>query len=127
MNVCAGYLEQFQKFLPDIPQTCPIINTSGTDPTCDQYIASIPKCEIPVNGLTLNKMPKACQVFVKENINYPGCIALNKNNALFPVGEWRVYPTPTMESWGTNGYFDLYDGAGRFIGSFESSKTQEAK
>jgi len=107
LNMCSGYLEQFQDFSPSISRRCPLpeeelelvdSDTLRFGSACLNYIESLPGCEMPLEALP-EGFPSACVLFITEKINYNSCIKNHHTDPEFLLHEWRVFLKSDGELW----------------------------
>jgi hypothetical protein len=61
-------------------------------------------------------VPAECHSFIKEKVNYNGCVASHKNDSGFFKSEWRVYLGKNDELWkNKREMIILYDQQGKVI------------
>jgi hypothetical protein len=101
LNICSGYLTQFQTFVPYISEECPRISDeklpAHLSDECLDYIETIPRCAV-----SLAIPPKAgneCFVYLGEKTGYNNCVDIHRNDADFYKSEWRVYLMRQQELW----------------------------
>lgn len=106
-NICAGYFEQFQDFVPSINTSCPrpekekdFITTGPNrlNDACIDYVERIPQCQIVTRALPLD-MQYECSSFITNKINYNTCVENHKNEVGFYGNEWRLYLNRDKELW----------------------------
>ncbi len=118
LNLCTGYFNQFQKFVPSLPQECPRINEKDIPQNfpdaCVDYIRGLSTCRMPVNAIPM-EVGNDCTVFINEKGNYSGCVAAYKNEKNFYRNEWRVYLNRDKEIWATRGTIILRDQDGKIV------------
>lgn len=125
-NKCTGYLSQFQNFIPDLPQNCPLpldeagASTYGgspiTDRECLDYLRDMPQCHIAVQGLS--SLPNACQSLVANTLTYNGCVLRHQSDVDFKGVEWRIYLGYSEKLWKDNReVLTLLDGDGKLVDS----------
>lgn len=77
LNECIGYLPNRSQFNPELPQTCPSIDTSGIQSfsgACQNYIMSLGGCEQP--DLSSPQIPAydySCKEYLANRFNYRWC------------------------------------------------------
>jgi hypothetical protein len=103
-NICTGYLDQFQDYVPDLRRDCPSAveelrktELSGED-ACIEFVEKIPRCRI-FEGRLPNTISGACRVFITEKLNYNSCVASHKSEKYFYADEWRIFLDQTEELW----------------------------
>lgn len=101
VNVCSGYLEQFQHFIPYLTKTCPEedppIHTlpESMRGTCSRINNSLPTCTTPAD---INA-PEACKQLLVKTYNYNSCVERYRDRPDFHLGEWRLYANRATELW----------------------------
>ncbi len=110
INLCTGYLEQFQDFSPSLPRKCPRAEDEippeyafGSGPNafnsdCIDFIEKISLCKINTKDIPY-QMQTQCQEFVTKEINYNACATKHKNESDFYGNEWRLYLKRDVELW----------------------------
>ncbi len=123
LNICSGYLSQFQTFIPYIYTNCPAPRTMDlssipkrvANDACFDYIESFPSCRIQTENLPANWNPE-CKDFIYNKINYNSCIQTYKNNKDFYLNDWRVYLKRSERLWkDRREEIVLYDNAGKVV------------
>lgn len=104
LNKCIGYFEQFQNFIPRIPQECPLakdeVLPNNLDDKCLDYIERVPRCEV-IKSIPPS-MSSSCQDYLSMKITYNSCVEIHKNDTDFYKPEWRVYLGREEELWKKN-------------------------
>lgn len=127
INICSGYLTQFQTFYPIIKSECPdpyseieeqyLAGPNAYNDACLNFIDGIRKCTISTGQLPLG-MQSQCQDFVTKKINYNACIDKHRNDESFYSGEWRIYLSRDTELWkAKREIIKLIDGVGKTVGT----------
>lgn len=103
VNICSGYLGQFQNYTPELRQECPEpikeLKASGVDEeSCTDFVKKIPQCTIYTKNIPTD-LSKECTTFIKNTLNYNGCVASHKNDTNFFRNEWRVFLSNANELW----------------------------
>ncbi len=104
VNMCTGYLDQFQKYAPDLRKDCPSpeVELKDTELTgekaCVDFVKSLPKCRVYQGGFPQG-LSSACKIFVAEKINYNSCVASHKRDESFYSDEWRIFLDRSREVW----------------------------
>jgi len=104
LNKCTGYFEQFQDFIPRLPEVCPYPKDEvlprffDNDDDCFYYVKGLPKCRIHDDPIPVN-LSYECKLYIQDEINYDSCVALHKNNSDFYQNEWRIYLGRDEELW----------------------------
>lgn len=105
VNMCTGYLEQYQSFSPSLPRTCPLAKDELKnfysdylrDEACLQFAEDIPRCTIATN--IPPHLSSSCRSFLTERIHYNGCVSRHRNDTNFFENEWRVFLGQNNEIW----------------------------
>lgn len=106
LNSCTGYLEQFQDFSPQLPQTCPdpakesevITQGQGAmSDACLDYLDTLPRCTIPIK--IPNGLGASCYPYLTGRINYSACVSLHHTDKHFEKNEWRIFLGYERELW----------------------------
>ncbi|MFA6158533.1 MAG: hypothetical protein WC763_02805 [Candidatus Paceibacterota bacterium] len=104
VNICTGYLNQFQTFTPDLRQDCPEpldeLKASGPyqEASCQDFVKELPRCRA-FNGTFPGGLSAACRAFVTQNLNYNSCAQRNEGSEGFYKDEWRLFLDQTSELW----------------------------
>lgn len=107
MNKCAGYLNQFQNYAPDLDRNCPYpadeLKAYGPyrEVACAEFIEKIPRCEV-FQGAPPKTLSNTCVDFLAEKLNYNACVADHKNDKDFYSNEWRLFLNQPNELWKNN-------------------------
>lgn len=106
VNICSGYLEQFQDYVPALERTCPKPEDElkfrqqyiPYENACEWYVDDLPRCEI-----VLKQTPKEygteCDQFVKNELTYNSCVENHRYRPNFFAKEWRIYLNKQNELW----------------------------
>jgi hypothetical protein len=104
VNMCSGYLEQFQDYTPTLRLECPLStdelkNSSASgDSSCADFVASVPKCSAYTGNIPSN-LSNACKSFITKNLTYNGCLASHRSDTNFFNNEWRIFLGKSSELW----------------------------
>jgi hypothetical protein len=117
LNLCTGYFNQYQTFIPSLPQDCPApsqtpgLNDLAED-SCISLIEGQSRCRVPTN--LSNYLSDACSGFITQHLNYSGCVNDYKNDKdFYSAHKWYVYLGRDNEFWrDTRGKVMLYDRLG---------------
>lgn len=117
LNICTGYFNQFQEFVPYLPQECPNISTDDVPisfpDACFDFIRILWQCRMPLS------IPPAagndCINFVGERANYNGCVLSHKSDKNFYKNEWRIYLGREKELWQKRDTIILLDEEGKIV------------
>ena len=121
LNLCTGYFNQFQEFVPSLPQECPHIDEKDIPQNypdgCVDYIRGLSTCRMPANISyeTSIEIGNDCILFLDEKANYSGCVNAHKNEENFYKKEWRVYLGRSEELWQTRDTIILRDQDGKIV------------
>ncbi len=96
LNKCTGYLNNFYKFDPPLPNNCPNVDRkeiASFSGNCQNLITSLGACRIPADKdlnspAVLND--SACRAYL-DRLNYRGCYERNYAVSNFLSNEWRVW------------------------------------
>lgn len=120
LNKCAGYLNNFYKFSPELPNNCPgvqrneIISFSGG---CQNVITALGTCKTP-NEKDLNSPAvlndPACRAYL-DKLNYGGCYSRYSSDLDFLSKEWRVWLRQGIPFDAEHDRLLLYDGQGLLV------------
>lgn len=108
LNLCTGYLEQFQNFSPRLPRDCPDpedepevvpkVLSSGMSDACISFIERIPRCSINTKPIP-QTLESSCHQFINREINYNACVTRHRQDEGFYLDEWRVFLSRDEELW----------------------------
>ncbi len=122
-NICSGYLEQFQTFVPALATSCPspeselpisaeFISTYGGN--CLDMARSLPSCELP-ESLPAELSP-ACRGFLLSRLTYNGCVNAHRGDIEFQYAAWRLFIGADRELWlNDHDVIRLLDPEGRIV------------
>ena len=105
-NVCTGYFEQNQDFIPSLKRECPTPEDEallkpekvGTNAECIDFVESLRRCEIYTRPIEAN-IGASCREFVQNDLTYSGCTALHRNDPQFYKNEWRIFLSRQQGMW----------------------------
>ena len=105
LNICTGYFNQAENFIPSLPGQCPDPeeiaqkqNLYQTDDNvCFNYVKSLSRCVMPLNAPY--EVSEHCQNFLSEHISYNGCVNDYKKEENFYAKDWRIYLGRDSEFW----------------------------
>lgn len=96
-NKCAGYLNNFYDFNPDLPNDCPAIERSeyvGLYGQCQSYLMSLGRCAMPdvgfYNSLSGTDEGNACRAFL-NTISHAACFRKYRDDGDFLSNQWRIW------------------------------------
>lgn len=101
LNICAGYLEQFQTFYPKINKSCPLPEDEIDQVfklECTEFIEDLNRCEMRIDQIPV-QLSSSCQEFINTKLNYNGCVDLHKDDSNFYGKEWRLFLGRNQEVW----------------------------
>ncbi len=104
VNICSGYLDQFQSYTPDLRKDCPEpldeLKASGPyeEESCRKFVETIPRCRTYEETLPSDISP-TCKAFVAETLNYNSCVYAHQKERGFLKNEWRLFLEETKELW----------------------------
>ncbi|MEK7195313.1 MAG: hypothetical protein AAB655_01310 [Patescibacteria group bacterium] len=94
LNKCVGYLENYNKFTPSLPRSCPYVNRSEISylsGKCQDYILSLGGCRLPASSPPIPATDyDACRAYL-DTINYKGCFDKYRVDADFFSHEYRAW------------------------------------
>ena len=105
-NKCTGYLNQFQKFSPPLPNSCPTPDSELAtyygpdyirDARCIDYVRTLPRCHAvltPEADLT-----RTCLNFLTHYLTYNSCVNVHNGDQNFTGTTWRIYLGRTTPLW----------------------------
>lgn len=100
MNSCIGYLNNYYKFIPALPATCPkpdTLETQKLSSYCQKVITKNAGCkEANLNDILIDT---ECRDYISTHFNYSKCVEANYNYYDFLADEWRVYLGNSREIW----------------------------
>lgn len=105
-NICTGYFEQFQDFVPHLRLDCPapndeanrVLNIGDYTQNCYDTVRSVNRCTMVINAIPINT-GLVCQNFIQGTLTYNGCITAHKNEPNFYKNVWYVYLNRDQELW----------------------------
>lgn len=104
VNMCTGYMDQFQTFVPNLRHDCPEPLTelenspARAENSCRTFVASLPRCQA-YGGSFPSDISADCKAFVTGKLNYNSCVADHNAKNNFYLPEWRVFLGQTTELW----------------------------
>lgn len=123
-NMCSGYLNQFNSFVPDITTNCPspsamLPNTADNlqyfGASCVDFVSSLPSCQLYMGPIPEGLAPQ-CVSLVQEMLSYNGCIDHFRFRAGFNSGVWRLYLNAPRELWNNrHDVIRLLDASGKTV------------
>ena len=100
MNSCIGYLNNYYKFTPVLPATCPkpnVLETQELSSYCQKVITQNASCKEPnLNDILIDT---ECRDYLAAHFNYSKCVEANYNYYDFLADEWRVHLGHSREIW----------------------------
>ncbi len=122
VNVCSGYLAQFQSFTPELSLMCPSprtetsLVTGDLGDSCYDLIETIPRCRIELD--LPGTLSEECRGFITKNLTYNGCVENHRDERGFERPEWRIYLGRSEELWKERyEVIQLLDEAGNLVDS----------
>jgi hypothetical protein len=104
VNICTGYLDQFQTFTPALRQECPepVAELEADGPyeedACRAFVKTLPHCRA-FDGTFPDDISASCKAFVTRSLNYNSCVARSEKTEGFYKNEWRLFLDKTKELW----------------------------
>ncbi len=123
INLCSGYLAQFQDFTPNMSDACPslaqepLLKKYPLDSPCVEYINKMPLCATPTKTLP-SSLSSVCREFVLTHASHNSCVEDNKNNSDFYSNKWMVYLNQENELWDARDTIKFYDKNSNLIGTY---------
>lgn len=121
VNMCTGYLDQFQTFTPDLRKDCPEpikeLEVSGPyeEASCREFVQALPRCRA-FEGTFPDNVSAICKSFVTQNLNYNSCAQRHESAQGFFRNEWRLFLEKTTELWkNKQEIIRLYDSKGNAL------------
>lgn len=121
VNMCTGYLDQFQSYTPALFKECPIpteelaLYGPKHDTACVQFVEKLPRCKV-YQGSFPSDIGASCKKFVVEKLNYNACAQNHRYDTNFFENEWRLFLEGSKELWGNkNEVIRLIDTKGKII------------
>ncbi len=108
VNICSGYLGQFQTFTPALRNDCPEplvaleSSSANAELSCRTFVATLPRCQA-YGGSFPSDLSSDCKLFVTEKLNYNSCVSDHNRESNFYLPEWRVFLGRTSELWKNKG------------------------
>jgi len=104
INLCTGYLSQFQNYTPSLPISCPAgrdsdlpINTQIFNDECRDFVNQLSRCQVITQFPDTLKYE--CRDFVSRTYTYNNCVDTYKDRSNFYGGEWRIFLKRDSEIW----------------------------
>lgn len=107
VNMCTGYLDQFQSYTPGLLKNCPEPKDElekfgpSYESSCREFVDKIPRCRVHTGSFP-SDISSACREFVVKHLNYNTCVVNHKNDAGFLANEWRIFLDQNNELWNNN-------------------------
>lgn len=128
-NLCTGYLVEYGSFYPSLSKQCPLPSdellqygsVSASDDECFEFVADIRRCEIVDRDERDDAdLSSRCESFVRNVLDYEGCVAKHKSEPTFFGTTWRVYLDRDRELWrSTRDVIRLLDADGKVVAVLE--------
>ncbi|MBI5134505.1 MAG: hypothetical protein HZA81_03955 [Candidatus Taylorbacteria bacterium] len=122
-NKCAGYLENYPFTPPMSTSLCPAAaqeeGTRNVTEQCYDYLLYVNRCSNPEK--TDKKrfdetLTSQCKAFIREHLNYPGCVSYHRSDSDFSLKQWRVFLGKNRELWASRREtITLYDKQGLIV------------
>lgn len=123
VNLCTGYLEQYQDFSPALPKSCPrpldeydryFEGNFSRSEACEAFVKKIPSCSL------VSQIPPEhsgeCGNFVISTLSYNSCVSRHERDTGFKKPEWRVFLGRSSEFWKNDReVVRIRDAAGRLV------------
>ena len=123
-NICSGYLNQFQTFVPRFSEECPASaeslpltaeNLQLYGDACIDFVRTLPACFAPLESFT-PELSFSCRGYLANTLSYNGCVERYRHRANFIEGSWRIYLSSTRELWrNSHDVIRLLDKEGRTV------------
>jgi hypothetical protein len=128
-NICTGYLDYDEDFIPRLPRECPLLIDDIPDSlsygkkslrdSCLRRIEKIRKCEVPDED-ELEEIKFAggskCEEVVEKYADYDECVRNNRSSTNFMRPEWHIYIGRATEFWRQEReIITLYDEGGKVV------------
>jgi len=123
-NICSGYLEQFQTFIPPVSASCPapseelpdtLQNLQQYGASCVDFVETLRRCEYFLGSIP-SDLSDACVHFIKNALTYNGCVERHRWRPSFSLGDWRIFLGRPFELWQNNrDVLRLLDKEGRTV------------
>lgn len=101
LNKCIGYLNNYHKFDPAVPNACPKplpADTKTFSAYCQKAInSSVASCK--ESNLNDALIDADCRDYMVENLSYSKCVEHNNTYHDFLIDEWRVYLQRSASIW----------------------------
>ena len=124
LNICSGYLSQFNNFNPGVYTSCPTprneasttIPRSPVNNNCLDLVDSTSACTTRTTALN-NSYSGSCQQLFSNTLTYQGCVNAHQRDADFYSPKyWYVYLKRSESLWNiSRSTITLYDSYGKII------------
>jgi hypothetical protein len=121
VNICTGYLDQFQDYTPTLIKECPNPSDElrmfgpGNEQECADFVAGLPRCRA-FQGPLPSTLSNSCKTFIAERLTYNGCVFNHETDSNFFKNEWRLFLDKTKEAWAAkNEIIKLIDARAKII------------
>lgn len=121
-NICSGFLNQYQTFIPPLEKNCPnalsIIKKSGVEisTSCQNFLESTSSCKI-IDSFPTN-LDAPCIKAIKENVNYNQCVGVTKTGQNFYLNNYRIFLNEESEFFtNTQDLIKIIDQSGKVVES----------
>lgn len=123
-NMCTGYLNQLQTFVPTLQERCPasaevlpltLENLQMYGDACIDFVKTVPACRAPIQSFTPS-LSMECRAYLADTLSYNGCVERYRYRSDFTDRTWRVYLNSSAELWrNTHDVIRLLDAEGRTV------------
>ncbi len=126
VNICTGYLDRNDSFLPSLPRECPKPSEEAPGVSreinneCLDYIDTLPRCNIPREREYPEPLTRTCEAYIETNINYETCVEKHQFDIDFLLPEWRVFSKARGILWlDRRDVIQLIDNAGKVVDTYD--------
>ena len=113
---CTGYLAEFQDFIPSLTRNCPrpldelelFGSVDFDNDACYEFVEDVRTCEMPDEDEVdefrfveksededeedeIVELSRGCKRFIRDNLDYSGCVNNHQFDPFFDQGEWYIY------------------------------------
>ena len=123
-NLCSGYLNQLQTFVPRLEERCPASsealplsaeNLQVYGDACVDFVKTVPYCSAPLQSFTPELSP-SCRNFLANTLSYNGCVSMYRHRSSFAGDSWRIYLNASRELWrNSHDVIRLLDAEGKTV------------
>lgn len=125
-NICTGYLDQYQRFAPQLGNECPSPasvlplteeNLRAYGDTCFDAVAALYSCQFPQS--LPDTVTPACRAYLTDALSYNGCVQRNRTRQSFETNRWRFFLGGQREIWrNSHDAIRLLDAQGKTVDVF---------